>query len=431
MASMSDTAREDQALEARRQLRKELEPHIAALDTTRSEPPFTLGELIVCAIISHDEKYVAGEDIAEWIMKASTFYAHRAIEKYMTAMRPHEKSLYHGGFTSKSGCPIDGFWDAMIEHDLPLKLQNRLPFADLDFIHSYQGTAGLGHYNKLRRKYRWMRYSIGAGPARVYLRRWLHQPGGHFRFFDLAPELRTRIYKMVLVCDDEPHLAMKGSLVHRRESHLPQFAIYLERYKMLKMCRADTTSTIAVLATCKQARHEARGIFYGLNTFHHQGLSALGKSLLKSSGVNLDVIRRLSLCVNFLPHPGGDQESTDRRVLGLREKVAGVQLLGQLRLDELIFGQASCPVVQNCHPQSHHLGLLSGTLADDSVNTLFTACLHAIVSAARRAKHVTVYPYGDCNALERYIQNCLKEVFSVKMLCCSFPKHRDEDMQYL
>ncbi|EME78134.1 uncharacterized protein MYCFIDRAFT_179578 [Pseudocercospora fijiensis CIRAD86] len=436
--SMGDTAETEQGLQARKQLRKELEPHIDVLYTTRGEPSFTLSELIVCAIVFQDEKYATADNIAGWITKACSFYAHQAIDKYMAALVRQREDPYEGVYVPSLSFPISGFRDAMKEYDLPLEVLETDSSTDStnpgNANYSTRPRRRIKRPALVRQQIEMPRYTISAGPARVYLRHWLNPPraGHHFRFFELPPELRNRIYKMLFVYDEEAHLATKRKLVlpapiPRHRVTLPN----LERNENLDKCRENTARMLALIATCKQARHEGRGIFYSLNTFYYEGLAALGSSLLKSSGVSLDMLRRLSLSVDFLPRTRGWSRSDSSRISWVRQSIAGVQLLGQLRLDKLVLFQASCPAYSTCRSRSHHLDMVKATRADDDTNTLFTVCLNAIVAAAKRAKHVKVYPYGGCNALEQYIHTRLKEAVSVKMLCCSFPKYREDDMLFL
>lgn len=157
---------------------------------TAIEPPFSAGELIVMAVLCSNTSYLSREEIEEWIISTFQFYADWKVR--------NGGVRYEGFGRHQNVRAFYGFLNTGFD-DYEAPLQN-----------------ATGQSSITSRNYGTVAVKIAAG--RLYLCRWLEKArSGVFRFLDLPPELRNRIYEMVFSLPS-PGLAFRQTGAMRFDS---------------------------------------------------------------------------------------------------------------------------------------------------------------------------------------------------------------------
>ncbi|KAF2160152.1 hypothetical protein M409DRAFT_29447 [Zasmidium cellare ATCC 36951] len=232
--------------ESRRPLRIEIEHLVAPYLYAAERPPFTATTLIAMAVICSSYEYVSTKQILSWIVRRFYYYKMLAIDEYS----PEVAAYVDTNQPTDLEMLIDGSYEAFHSYDNPLQVREE------------------------RTKYKSVYiYSIKPNHARVYLSGLLAPPcKSPFRLLDLPPELRVRIYELVLHFHDSEivtrwqpghkfGLSTLSSHIAENDEHWHDQTI---RQKNLATLPEDVD---ALLVSCRRVRHEARPIFFGTNCF--------------------------------------------------------------------------------------------------------------------------------------------------------------------
>ncbi|KAK1722421.1 uncharacterized protein BDZ83DRAFT_418717 [Colletotrichum acutatum] len=84
-----------------------------------------------------------------------------------------------------------------------------------------------------------------------------------FRFLDLPPELRTKIYEFALVCCD----VISITRISHKEGCTNRRKLATLHHQNCKLANRDTHPVTELLQTCKKIRHETSFMFYNNNAF--------------------------------------------------------------------------------------------------------------------------------------------------------------------
>lgn len=250
-------------------LRKDIAKLIAPWQKDGCKPPFSVIEMALFAIIMNYSPRLDVHDIRAWIVENFKYYSLRAVKTYCEQM--HEAK--HADLDRPDEV-IEGF-PAPLFHfnlDTPLLLRRPLVVTKYPSEKSYK-----------------QKFTTTADAARVFLRERLEPARkGTFKFLDLSPELRNRIYEMVFKMP-EPGIIMHldGGLAVplRSQSYTgkPHEGLFLavedEDCSMLKV--GPLNDLLALLRTNKQVYAEAITQFYGINTFNFRDLEEAANELAK------------------------------------------------------------------------------------------------------------------------------------------------------
>ncbi|KAF7197307.1 hypothetical protein HII31_01358 [Pseudocercospora fuligena] len=410
--------------QARKTLKQEISNIVSPFRISQEEPPFTMGELIIMGIVmkecrfGNEEWCTSEEDIMLWIGDTFLYYAREMMSALVSGW-----AYQHHGFDDQqiySGPPLYGFYDALHSHDLPVE----------------------GCTNKY---IDWIAYQIVPHRARAYLSRWLCPPGeGSFRFLDLPPELRNRIYNNLF------HFS--GSTIDTYRSKLPKHEYEDPSYhqyrdkRRLKITELrhdapdeqefsnsrtrfswvhpeEVSKLLSILVTCRQIHTEAKAIFYSNNVFAFDSISSLSHTLRYRLHSNrAQFLRHVQIDMGIFHRNGSDHiEDAFWR-------------LASIPLDSLKLIESHCPAPVDSNRKSY---CLRGKRHDQKLAKIGSK-LDALVEACRNAKHVVFVPVqwterdGEehyCYALKRCVIGKLKQEGKEKMKCCSMmlpPKEREE-----
>ncbi|GIZ49305.1 hypothetical protein CKM354_001233700 [Cercospora kikuchii] len=248
--------------------REEISEVIAPWRYSTEKPPFTVGEMAVFAIIQdgNDKRCwstkgvhrLSVKNVQAWILRTFSYYNELAIK----AVAHHAMKQRHSSYSVTLKEIVEGFPENLRDFDLPV------------FVKAYES----------HRHWANCKYSITSNAARVYLRRWL-EPARHgiFRFLDLAPELRNRIYEVVLRFPDAGiNLTRTGQLQIFRLDDMQRSALdpYWASDSDVFITHHSPSEILALLRTCKKIHREASSVFYGVNSFRFETLKCLPSALL-------------------------------------------------------------------------------------------------------------------------------------------------------
>ncbi|KAF7198224.1 hypothetical protein HII31_00580 [Pseudocercospora fuligena] len=408
-AAERDTRQGDH--EARVHLRNEVANLIRPFRTSTVRPPFTLGELIVIAILVQKKKNINEAMIVKWIIDTFEYYS-----------RPEHHSTFPGHGHGWSDIRIGGFIDALSNIETPITAKRfRVTYNQQQVFE--------------------IKYAVDTAPARSYLARQLEPPReGEFRFLDLPTELRNRIYNMLFVhetpltsqdecySDGSPNGQSAGNLICLTPLCHPQlprsrldFCAVRRGRDYHNLLVESPAITLALTQTCKQVYEESKGIFYGMNTFVFEDQRAFFNRAMRM-GRNFQRLRKVSIELHIDRYQYNRYE--DAHIEELRGQLRGLRQLPSLRLDKLILphdirepaeGEEDC---DNCDNPGVH----------DIQFTALGDLLDPIVSMAKRAKSVEVGYMPGCTSFKRFILRKVAERQTVKMLCCAdvAAKEREE-----
>lgn len=248
-------------------LRKGISELIAPWRHNGQKPPFTVGEMAVFALINSDYHDNSRENvhvlsIAEIhasILRTFGYYGELAINVFarlLEEQRHQERVILEE--------VVEGFPEVLRDFDLPVTITSVR-------WHTYRTPT---------------EYGITPDAARVYLRRWLEPArAGKFRFLDLSPELRNKIYEQVLRFpdvginfSDYKHFQLipgDQKYDHTVDHHSE---VNREQFVTNQVC----SELLALFRTCKKIHQESSSVFYGVNNFRfdtpkdlHIALSAM------------------------------------------------------------------------------------------------------------------------------------------------------------
>lgn len=256
-------ARADQhrAFELRKPLNSDIQKLIAS-HRSGKPPPFSYAELVVMAVVSFDAKEAYNEhatygDILKWIMSSFPYYQ----DKVATYL-------------------LGTLCSNMILDVSPLECLGLIDYklADVFFDHESPLRDCLTGQTDDERT-----FTVDITHAQSFLRRWIapeKERKGVFRFLDLPPEFRNRIYHMLLVFPGPAILVTFDNkyknlnwAIHGRmygdsgyQSCSPSGRsreCKCEGYFRMKSMK----DILDMALTCKQVASESIPVFYGGNTF--------------------------------------------------------------------------------------------------------------------------------------------------------------------
>ncbi|GIZ47313.1 hypothetical protein CKM354_001040800 [Cercospora kikuchii] len=247
---------------------------------SEDKPPYTTSELIVMMLVMQDLRPQTMQSIHYNILRSFGYFADEALLMFAGEVQ-EERSKYHrmahGTTTLESDYDgpfehsIHGLYETVREFDIPLTcnrlLDNGRTLTDFE-----------------------AEFTISAEAARVCLRDILEpERDGTFDFMALPPELREKIYKMLLVypkpgliidsqvlCDWEGQLGVQSR--DDAEAELPA-AGGSHTLPTINFDVKGLAETLDILKVSKQIRHEALPVFYGRNTFQFGSLKHLNDTL--------------------------------------------------------------------------------------------------------------------------------------------------------
>ncbi|CAK1367829.1 hypothetical protein CB0940_11436 [Cercospora beticola] len=263
-------------------LRKDIWQLIAPWRHCGKKPPFTVGEMAVFAMIhsnEHDDSdrdvhVLSVAEIHASILLTFSYYGKLAINAfaYFSALQRLQKRVILEEV-------VEGFPENLRDFDLPLTITAvRWP--------TYRTPS---------------EYGITANAARVYLRRWLEPArAGKFRFLDLSPELRNKIYEKVLRFPDvginfseDKHFQLIPGDQKYDHTVDPYSEVNREQFVSNQVC----SELLALFRTCKKIHQESSSVFYGVNNFRFDTLKDLHIALSAMPIRAQEQIQCLHICL--------------------------------------------------------------------------------------------------------------------------------------
>ncbi|PIA92222.1 hypothetical protein CB0940_09259 [Cercospora beticola] len=247
---------------------------------SEDKPPYTTSELIVMMLVMQDLRPQTMQSIHYNILRSFGYFADEALLMFVGEVQ-EERSKYHRMAHGTSALESDydgpfehsihGLYETVKEFDIPLTcnrlLDNGRTLTDFE-----------------------AEFTISAEAARVCLRDILEpERDGTFDFMALPPEIREKIYKMLLVYP-KPGLIIDSQVLYDwdsqlgvqsrddAEAELPP-AGGSQILPSINFQVQGLAETLDILKVSKQIRHEAQPVFFGLNTFQFGSLKHLGDTL--------------------------------------------------------------------------------------------------------------------------------------------------------
>ncbi|PIA91844.1 hypothetical protein CB0940_09489 [Cercospora beticola] len=261
----------------------------------KDKPPFTLGQMIVMILVIGDLGPWSVERIHIMILQQFDYYGEDALVEFVTQLNA-EKSIEYN-YASDDNVRMYGvigdIYRTVQHFDLPL---TRIP-ADQD------------HPDVTKDK-----FTISNAAARCFLRELLEPPRqGAFDFMGLPPELREKIYKMVMVYpkpgftrarhvifrNPDVEFLDKTMLRPRDDADVPTFQASAETIANYTPVEKLTT-TLGLLRVSKQVHHEALPVFYGQNGFRFGTLYYLLDALQLMSRETIQQVRDVRVVVKYV-----------------------------------------------------------------------------------------------------------------------------------
>ncbi|GIZ47485.1 hypothetical protein CKM354_001057500 [Cercospora kikuchii] len=261
----------------------------------KDKPPFTLGQMIVMVLVIADLEPRSVERIHIMILQQFEYYGEEALIEFVTQLNV-ERSIeydYASDDNVRMYSVIGDIYRIVQHFDLPL---TRIS-ADQD------------HPDVTKDK-----FTISNAAARCFLRELLEPPRqGTFDFMGLPPELREKIYKMVMVYpkpgftrarhvifrNPDVEFLDKTMLRPRDDVDVPTFqasAETLANYTPVE----KLAKTLGMLRVSKQVHHEALPVFYGQNGFRFGTLYYFLDALQLMSHETIQQVRDVRVVVQYV-----------------------------------------------------------------------------------------------------------------------------------
>ncbi|PPJ50748.1 hypothetical protein CBER1_08126 [Cercospora berteroae] len=299
-----------------RPLKDEVTEVIRPWRFSEDKPPYDTSELIVMMLVMQDLRPQTMQSIHYNILRSFGYYADQALVLMFAGEVQEQGSKYHRMAHGTSALESDydgpfehsihGLYETVREFDIPLTC-NRL----------HDNGRTLTDFEA--------EFTISAEAARVCLRDILEpERDGTFDFMALPPEVREKIYKMLLVYP-KPGLIIDSQVLYDWESQLGvQSRDDAEAQlppaggsQILPSINFEVqglAETLDILKVSKQIRHEAQPVFYGLNTFQFGSLKHLGDTLRTMRTEAIKEIGDLRVVLEKYKFPSGPHalEGLDR-----------------------------------------------------------------------------------------------------------------------
>lgn len=257
------------------------------------KPPYTAGQMIVMILVDNDLAPQSIPDVHKKILREFWAFTNMALWQYSWQINLQECEGYDVRENDEPQLDhvIPGLYAALKDFDLPLTYSEVSDDESREFFEEHDDE-----------------FTISAAAARVYLRDLLEPPRkGTFDFMSLPPELREKIYKMLLVFP-EPGLMLNTQEVwDGRDSRKcirlglqSRHATVSTSQTLLTLPKIEVEvknlgQTLAILSVSKQTRHEALPIFYGHNTLHFGSLRLFRDALSWMSSETIQQIGDLRI----------------------------------------------------------------------------------------------------------------------------------------
>ncbi|TKA23271.1 hypothetical protein B0A50_07328 [Salinomyces thailandicus] len=268
----------------RASVRAEIMAIIKPYRLSEDEPPFSLPELVVMAILCSEEYSLERMYIRRWIKETFPYYAKPILNAFITRLFPQMYEHYEE--KALPGFQM-AFRTAFQQYEVPLRSDETTP-GDME-----EG----------------IKYTVELAAGRIYLSRWLERErNGIFPFLKLAPELRNIIYKMVFTyppggltvqyttIDRESRRSMQVCALERIDGKTePPGQTWGEQHPedrdVTDIRITSMGSALGLLSTSKQVHAEAAPLFYNLNPFYFAGIIPLNHVL--ADPINASRMRHL------------------------------------------------------------------------------------------------------------------------------------------
>lgn len=368
-------------LEDRKPLRKEIHK-LVAIHRDDKPPPFSNPELMVMAIIDSDEEFCGREEIVKWILENFAYHKNAVCDSFLERMYSWGDDPYH-------------------LHDCMASINNNLERA-----FSAYGSPVVGE-----------RYaSVEVKQARFFLQRWLEpERKGTFRILDLPPELRDRIFDLILVFPS-PALKVRYNRYEYTlglEAHGRAFGPMQTEHCALLRCSSrpcggyntvdDPKAIMNLAITCKQLAAETIPIFYGRNRFSLVDADSIVKFTKIVSPRRMRHLKKLHILLEV--------NSTPYKREGERMKSA-IALLGEYAdsLDKLTITVGDYLSQYGFYARRSSQPIALETMID-------TLYLRAIAHLASKAKKLDVLAEDGCgeDAFQMVKEYLVKEVERFKV----------------
>lgn len=265
----------------RRRITSTISPWLAQKD---SPPPFSLPILIVFALCMNDEP-LADQQIFAWIFHSFAYYKTLGMTAVWNVLgdadgendiQGQQPGLDLGGPEGKETGP--GFDGALRMFQMPVSL-------------SYDEDAGVG------------KWCVQHDEAALFLRArlWDERRKGVFRFLDLPPEARNRIYEMVLgfptsgVQINLHDQDTSGILYTASRNYDEQFSFRAWEDPAPLLRVGKLSELLSILLVNRQVRNEALYVFTSMNTFYFSSPAHLKSTLRAMSPEHRDQMQ----CISF------------------------------------------------------------------------------------------------------------------------------------
>lgn len=262
-------------------LREEVLELIEPWRESSEQPPFSMGELVVIALVLLNEHSATLQRIQHKIYRTFGYYNDQALLEYMTGSPARRDVPATASGRSALILPngTDGgrfkasLYKATKHFDLPVR------------------RSGAGQQKSL---------GVVKNAARVHLRHWLEPARkGTFDFMSLPSELREKIYKMLMVCP-KSGLSYTDDL-EATVSSSGYYGLSVEKH----------SATFAILSVCKATHHEALPVFYNNNVMEFKSLDGLISAFERMSTEIIKEIRILHIFArtyDISPHGALDSD---------------------------------------------------------------------------------------------------------------------------
>lgn len=249
---MSDQSDElDNAyLQKRAALKAEILVLIQDYRFSSRKPPFSSTQLICMAITCHKNYRLSIGQIIRWILKHFWYYGQKAVDKFADAV---DGDKYFERFEARDAPDahmhevVDDFFDGFRTYSSPIEVASRLD---------------------------WWPEQVTVDPraCRTTLSDHLTRPmDGTFPFLRLAPELRNKIYELVMVFSESGVEYAEGRLYAVKDLKMGDPRWYdFDMTEQNPLSQSDTG--LALQLTCKQIEQEVTPMFHGLNKFYFSSL---------------------------------------------------------------------------------------------------------------------------------------------------------------
>lgn len=296
----------------RDRLKRDLVRLIRPYKDAKERPPFTAGELIIIAgVILDNATSLTKSALLGWILMNFTYYNAKAISEYIVG-----QSLTADDHLDVLPLPevVPGLHNARNQWDVPIVSGSR----DEKTVY---WTPTYDHEIPI---------VVPPRAGRAYMRRWLEEPReGVFPFWELPSELRNTIYERLLVISkdagvtvlDDCKMHLAGRCEDARSRGRDEVGFEGDELNF-----RPAPEVLALLQTNKQVFMEAMPLFYGLNSFHCDTMTAAVDFLNRAGLERIKQLTSMSICLHRNHHsssPEGQHEYEQFRSSNAEHRTGG------------------------------------------------------------------------------------------------------------